>query len=69
MWGTPYDCLGRCRRETQPSVRVLIATDSIGPLSSLQAGEVIASGWLPAAEVSVLPIGEAGVASSLRTPT
>ena len=30
------------------------------PLSSLQAGEVIASGWLPAAEVSVLPIGEAG---------
>jgi glycerate 2-kinase len=41
-------------------VRILIAADSIGPLSSLQAGEVIASGWLPAAEVSVLPIGEAG---------
>jgi glycerate kinase len=44
----------------QPSVRILIAADSIGPLSSLQAGEIIASGWLPAAEVSVLPIGEAG---------
>jgi glycerate 2-kinase len=57
----PYDGVGRCRRrETQPSVRILIAADSIGPLSSLQAGEVIASGWLPAAEVSVLPIGEAG---------
>jgi glycerate 2-kinase len=41
-------------------VRILIATDSIGPLSSLQAGEAIASGWLPAAEASVLPIGEAG---------
>jgi glycerate kinase len=41
-------------------VRVLIATDSIGPLSSLQAGEIIASGWLPAAEASVLPTGEAG---------
>lgn len=41
-------------------MRILIAADSIGPLSSLQAGKVIASGWLPAAEVSVLPIGEAG---------
>ena len=36
------------------------ATDSIGALSSRRAGEVIASGWLPGAEVSVLPIGEAG---------
>ena len=44
-------------------MRILIAADSIGALSSLQAGKVIASGWLPAAEVSVLPIGEAGVAS------
>ncbi len=41
-------------------MRILIGADSIGPLSSLRAGEVIASGWLPAAEVSVLPIGEAG---------
>jgi glycerate kinase len=41
-------------------VRILVATDSIGALSSRQAGEVIASGWLPAAEVRVLPIGEAG---------
>jgi glycerate kinase len=47
-------------RDTQPSVRILIATDSIGPLSSRQAGEVIASGWPAAAEVSVLPVGEAG---------
>jgi glycerate kinase len=47
-------------KETQSSVRILIAADSIGPLSSLRAGEVIAWGWLPAAEVSVLPIGEAG---------
>jgi glycerate 2-kinase len=47
-------------RDTEPSVRILIATDSIGPLSSRQAGEVIAQGWLAAAEVSVLPIGDAG---------
>jgi glycerate kinase len=47
-------------KETQPSVRILIAADSIGPLSSLHAGEVIASGWPPTAEASVLPIGEAG---------
>ena len=58
----PYDGVCLPERETQPSVR-MIAADSIGPLSSLQAGKVIASGWLPAAEVSVLPIGEAGVAS------
>ena len=47
-------------RKEPPSVRILIGADSIGPLSSRRAGEVIASGWLPAAEVSVLPIGEAG---------
>jgi glycerate kinase len=41
-------------------VRILVATDSLGPLSSRQAGEVIASGWQPAAEVSVLPVGDAG---------
>ena len=41
-------------------MRVLVATDSIGALSSRQAGEVIASGWSSVAEVSVLPIGEAG---------
>jgi glycerate 2-kinase len=41
-------------------VRTVVATDSIGALSSRQAGEVIASGWSPAAEVSVLPIGDAG---------
>jgi glycerate 2-kinase len=42
------------------SVRILVATDSIGTLSSRQAGEIIASGWLPASEVSVLPVGDAG---------
>ncbi len=41
-------------------MRILVATDSIGLLSSQQAGEVIASGWLPVSEVSVLPIGDAG---------
>lgn len=41
-------------------MRIMVATDSIGALSSQQAGEVIASGWLPAADVSVLPIGDAG---------
>jgi glycerate 2-kinase len=42
------------------SVRILVATDSIGTLPSRQAGEMIASGWLPASEVSVLPAGDAG---------
>jgi glycerate 2-kinase len=41
-------------------VRILVATDSIGALSSRQAGEVIAAGWQLSAEVSVLPIGDAG---------
>jgi glycerate kinase len=41
-------------------MRILVATDSIGSLSSLQAGEVIASEWRLAAEVSILPIGDAG---------
>jgi glycerate kinase len=44
----------------QSNVRILIAPDSIGALSSLEAGEVIASGWGRATEASVLPIGEAG---------
>jgi glycerate 2-kinase len=42
-------------------MRILIATDSIGSLSSRQAGEVIGSGWPPpSAEVWVLPIGDSG---------
>jgi glycerate 2-kinase len=41
-------------------VRILVATDSIGTLSSRQVGEIISSGWLPASEVSVLPVGDAG---------
>ena len=45
---------------TESTVRIVVATDSIGALSSRQAGEVIASGWSRRAEVSVLPIGEAG---------
>lgn len=45
---------------TESTVRIVIASDVIGALSSRRAGEVIASGWLPGAEVSVLPIGEAG---------
>lgn len=40
-------------------MRVLVATDRIGVLSSAQAGAALATGW-PAAEVTVLPIGEAG---------
>jgi glycerate 2-kinase len=41
-------------------VRIVVATDSIGALSSRRAGESIASGWRSIARVSVLPIGEAG---------
>jgi glycerate 2-kinase len=41
-------------------MRILVATDAIGALSSRQAGEVMAAGWRPGAQVSVLPIGEAG---------
>ena len=45
LLNSPYDGVCLCRRrETQPSVRILIAADSIGPLSSLQAGKVIALG-------------------------
>jgi glycerate kinase len=46
--------------EVTPTMRVVVATDSIGALSSRQAGEVIATGWRSAGEVSVLPMGEAG---------
>ena len=52
--------LGRSQEGTESTVRIVIASDFIGALSSRRAGEVIASGWLPGAEVSVLPIGEAG---------
>ena len=41
-------------------MRMLVATDALGALSSRQAGELIASGWRPSADVSVLPAGEAG---------
>ena len=41
-------------------MRVVVATDSIGALSSRQAGEVIGSGWTAGADATVLPVGEAG---------
>lgn len=40
-------------------MRVLVATDRIGMLTSAQAGAVLAAGW-PQAETTVLPVGEAG---------
>ena len=52
--------MGQTKRATESTVRILIASDFIGRLSSRRAGEIIASGWLPGAEVSVLPIGDAG---------
>lgn len=44
-------------------MRVLVATDQIGALSSAQAGRAIATGWLrslPDAQLAVAPLGEAG---------
>ena len=40
-------------------MRVVVAADVIGMLSSRQAGEALASGW-PRARVSVVPVGAAG---------
>ena len=37
-------------------MRALFASDAIGPLTSAQAGEVLASGWA-GADVRVLPVG------------
>ena len=41
------------------TVRVLVASDTIGPLTSRQAGEAIGSGWA-GADVRVLPVGDSG---------
>lgn len=44
-------------------MRVLVATDRIGALSSAAAGRAIASGWVSAqslAQLAVAPLGEAG---------
>ncbi|MDO5681923.1 MAG: glycerate kinase [Propionibacteriaceae bacterium] len=44
-------------------MRVLVATDQIGALSSTTAGQAIATGWLeaePGAQLAVVPLGEAG---------
>ena len=40
-------------------MRVIIATDEIGPLSSARAGEILARGWADA-RTEVIPLGEAG---------
>jgi glycerate kinase len=40
-------------------MRVLVATDTIGSLSSARAGVLLATGW-PDADVTVVPLGEAG---------
>jgi glycerate kinase len=40
-------------------VRVLVASDFVGSLTSSQAGRAIASGW-SAADVRVLPVGDSG---------
>jgi len=47
-------------QEEAPTMRILVATDRIGALSSREAGGVVGSGWLPGADVSMLPIGESG---------
>jgi glycerate kinase len=44
-------------------MRVLVATDTIGSLSSARAGALLATGW-PAAQVMVVPVGEAGAGFS-----
>ena len=46
-------------RKRAANVRVLVASDAVGALTSLQAGRVIASGWSPAV-VDVIALGEAG---------
>ena len=40
-------------------MRVLVASDSVGSLTSSQAGRAIASGW-STADVRVLPVGDSG---------
>ena len=40
-------------------MRVVVATDTIGPLSSLAAGLLLAEGW-PSAQTAVVPVAEAG---------
>ena len=40
-------------------MRVVVATDAIGALSSAEAGALLAAAW-PRAQVTVLPVGDAG---------
>lgn len=45
-------------------MRVLVATDQIGALSSAQAGQAIATGWASAqadSQLAVAPLGESGI--------
>lgn len=48
---------GRCWQDAR--VRVVIGTDSIGPLSSAEAGLALAGGW-PSAQTQVVAMGESG---------
>ena len=41
-------------------MRVLVASDTVGTLTSRQAGDVIGSGWAPDNDVRVLPVGDSG---------
>lgn len=47
------------RRCKNPRMRILVATDRIGGLTSAQAGDVLAAGW-PGASVTVVPVGTTG---------
>ncbi|MGI8459560.1 MAG: glycerate kinase [Propionibacteriaceae bacterium] len=40
-------------------MRIVVATDSVGSLTSAQAGAAVASGW-PAEDTTVVPLGESG---------
>lgn len=41
-------------------LRVVVASDAIGPLDSAQAGVAIARGWADHAQVAVVPLAESG---------
>lgn len=42
------------------SLRVVVASDAIGPLASAQAGVAIARGWAEQAQVAVVPLADGG---------
>lgn len=43
-------------------LRVVVASDTVGPLDSWQAGVAIAHGWAGSAQVAVVPLADAGPA-------